>query len=385
MSDGSGSEAGDGQACMHNHWDNIRVKKGIVTLACRYCKQKWKLPHPIPNKCPDFYRGYCPFGPHCPYLHIHRFKSKAKSPDPSNYSPDVIIDATFRDAAQEVLNRHEPNTSPSAIYEEVIIAFAVKQQDLNRSGQSTGSGWGDSSGGSARQPQAVPIAPAAADDDDDFGLTVDIPSAQQQVTTANGLAVGTPASAGRFATTPGTPITRRYVPQMREMDNNPPTSAGGGKHPTSSRGGVSPNSTMPAHLQGAMRGMGPGTPGAYNPYGAPRTPPAGAPQVNFGEMWRNAKPPSNPTTPGGGYRPFQQHANNDQHQQQQQYHQRQHAHHHHHPGSNPTTPGGHPYHYHAPPPPPHQHQHHYPQQQQHQQQNSGDDSNYFYDHQRGSY
>jgi hypothetical protein len=132
-----GSDDGDTNVghCEHNHWDNIRVKKGIVTLACRYCKSKWKLKHPIPMKCPDFYKGYCPLGPHCPYVHIHRFKSKVKSPDAPNYTPGVERDAAFAQCALEVLSKHQqPNqvddmVSPSQHFEEVIIRYAIWQHE----------------------------------------------------------------------------------------------------------------------------------------------------------------------------------------------------------------------------------------------------------------
>eukprot|EP01064_Diplonema_japonicum_P023263 TRINITY_DN336_c6_g1_i1.p1 TRINITY_DN336_c6_g1~~TRINITY_DN336_c6_g1_i1.p1 ORF type:complete len:473 (+),score=118.49 TRINITY_DN336_c6_g1_i1:87-1505(+) len=58
--------------CMHNSWDNVRVKKGLVTLRCRMCQGQWRRPLENLPRCPLF--PSCPEGAACPNLHLHAFK-----------------------------------------------------------------------------------------------------------------------------------------------------------------------------------------------------------------------------------------------------------------------------------------------------------------------
>eukprot|EP00659_Diplonema_papillatum_P015776 gene15776-24096_t len=58
--------------CAHNRWENVRVKKGLVTLRCRECQQQWRQVSGTLNKCPDFPR--CPNASSCEMLHVHSSK-----------------------------------------------------------------------------------------------------------------------------------------------------------------------------------------------------------------------------------------------------------------------------------------------------------------------
>eukprot|EP00659_Diplonema_papillatum_P014092 gene14092-21574_t len=61
--------------CDHNDWDNVRVKKGHLTLRCRVCQKQWKTEPEKIRKCLAFFQGTpCPQGAHCPLPHVHRKK-----------------------------------------------------------------------------------------------------------------------------------------------------------------------------------------------------------------------------------------------------------------------------------------------------------------------
>eukprot|EP01062_Namystynia_karyoxenos_P062284 TRINITY_DN55195_c0_g1_i1.p1 TRINITY_DN55195_c0_g1~~TRINITY_DN55195_c0_g1_i1.p1 ORF type:complete len:981 (+),score=236.38 TRINITY_DN55195_c0_g1_i1:159-2945(+) len=60
--------------CDHNNWDNVRVKKGQITLRCRDCQLQWKTETERIRKCPQFFQGECANGVACPMPHIHRYK-----------------------------------------------------------------------------------------------------------------------------------------------------------------------------------------------------------------------------------------------------------------------------------------------------------------------
>ena len=140
-----------------------------MTLCCRFCNAKWKLPQSVDNKCPDFYRGFCPFGPHCPFLHIHRFNSKTKSPDPPNYGGGIVKDCDFAAVARSILTEEHGKKRPTDVYEEVIVAYALQQQQQKDGGASA----------IVAQQRLVPAgaaqnvgAPDAESLHDDFGLAL---------------------------------------------------------------------------------------------------------------------------------------------------------------------------------------------------------------------
>eukprot|EP01059_Diplonema_ambulator_P021874 TRINITY_DN3636_c0_g1_i1.p1 TRINITY_DN3636_c0_g1~~TRINITY_DN3636_c0_g1_i1.p1 ORF type:complete len:478 (+),score=116.42 TRINITY_DN3636_c0_g1_i1:47-1480(+) len=61
--------------CTHNNWDNVRVKKGHITLRCRVCQEQWKTDTGNVRKCLTFFQtGSCSKGTQCPNPHIHRYK-----------------------------------------------------------------------------------------------------------------------------------------------------------------------------------------------------------------------------------------------------------------------------------------------------------------------
>ncbi|KAJ9461255.1 hypothetical protein DIPPA_22801 [Diplonema papillatum] len=61
--------------CAHNDWDNVRVKKGFITLRCRSCQLQWKTETDKIRKCLAFFQGAsCVKGSLCPNPHVHRYK-----------------------------------------------------------------------------------------------------------------------------------------------------------------------------------------------------------------------------------------------------------------------------------------------------------------------
>eukprot|EP01060_Flectonema_neradi_P033255 TRINITY_DN5520_c0_g2_i1.p1 TRINITY_DN5520_c0_g2~~TRINITY_DN5520_c0_g2_i1.p1 ORF type:complete len:290 (+),score=56.97 TRINITY_DN5520_c0_g2_i1:39-908(+) len=61
--------------CSHNNWDNVRARKGSVTLRCRSCQSQWRVPLHLVRRCPNFDtpRG-CRKTTSCNKLHVHRSK-----------------------------------------------------------------------------------------------------------------------------------------------------------------------------------------------------------------------------------------------------------------------------------------------------------------------
>eukprot|EP01059_Diplonema_ambulator_P033864 TRINITY_DN7299_c0_g1_i2.p1 TRINITY_DN7299_c0_g1~~TRINITY_DN7299_c0_g1_i2.p1 ORF type:complete len:592 (+),score=97.26 TRINITY_DN7299_c0_g1_i2:31-1776(+) len=64
--------------CQHNDWDNMRVKKGLMALRCRECYMQFKMPTDMIVKCFDFFHFTCCPAAGCPFLHIHKYKTKKK-------------------------------------------------------------------------------------------------------------------------------------------------------------------------------------------------------------------------------------------------------------------------------------------------------------------
>eukprot|EP01062_Namystynia_karyoxenos_P002694 TRINITY_DN10955_c0_g2_i1.p1 TRINITY_DN10955_c0_g2~~TRINITY_DN10955_c0_g2_i1.p1 ORF type:complete len:544 (+),score=161.56 TRINITY_DN10955_c0_g2_i1:85-1632(+) len=68
--------------CGHNHWDNVRVKRGWVVLRCRECSAQWRRRPQSVDRCPFFGRANhlgqeCTLGAACPKIHIS-FSRKAR-------------------------------------------------------------------------------------------------------------------------------------------------------------------------------------------------------------------------------------------------------------------------------------------------------------------
>jgi hypothetical protein len=121
MTEGEIEICSDECPCTHNDWDNLRVRKAIVTLLCRVCRSKWKAPHPIEPKCPDFYLGNCPLGASCPLIHIHRIKaSKSEDRMPTPLLPPPARDQTLFNAAKTILSQHPQGTAPSEIMPQIM-------------------------------------------------------------------------------------------------------------------------------------------------------------------------------------------------------------------------------------------------------------------------
>eukprot|EP01060_Flectonema_neradi_P035168 TRINITY_DN638_c0_g1_i1.p1 TRINITY_DN638_c0_g1~~TRINITY_DN638_c0_g1_i1.p1 ORF type:complete len:151 (+),score=25.24 TRINITY_DN638_c0_g1_i1:83-535(+) len=64
--------------CDHNSWDNIRAKRGCMTLRCRVCQQKWKAEAAALRRCRTFAMGSCRTRD-CQKTHIHRFKQSVET------------------------------------------------------------------------------------------------------------------------------------------------------------------------------------------------------------------------------------------------------------------------------------------------------------------
>eukprot|EP01064_Diplonema_japonicum_P036237 TRINITY_DN807_c2_g1_i1.p1 TRINITY_DN807_c2_g1~~TRINITY_DN807_c2_g1_i1.p1 ORF type:complete len:175 (+),score=70.56 TRINITY_DN807_c2_g1_i1:70-525(+) len=62
------------RCCKHNTWDNVRVFKRKMTLRCRVCQEKWRLPVEMvweQLRCSSFDAGSCKKGKKCKQLHIY--------------------------------------------------------------------------------------------------------------------------------------------------------------------------------------------------------------------------------------------------------------------------------------------------------------------------
>eukprot|EP01059_Diplonema_ambulator_P033321 TRINITY_DN6903_c0_g1_i2.p1 TRINITY_DN6903_c0_g1~~TRINITY_DN6903_c0_g1_i2.p1 ORF type:complete len:157 (+),score=31.65 TRINITY_DN6903_c0_g1_i2:124-594(+) len=66
------------KCCDHNHWDNVRVHKLMMTLRCRVCEKQWRAP--VVEvwgrlRCSAYDRGQCPKGTRCLLLHVAQKKA----------------------------------------------------------------------------------------------------------------------------------------------------------------------------------------------------------------------------------------------------------------------------------------------------------------------
>jgi hypothetical protein len=119
--------------CRHNNWDNLRAKNSVVTLCCRDCQSKWKLQFPIRAMCVEFHQCMsCAFGVSCPYLHVHRFKSIVKSPNPVGHVTGAVKDPLWEYCAREVLAHYQQQSGqqvlPSMVIEEVRERYRTMLQ-----------------------------------------------------------------------------------------------------------------------------------------------------------------------------------------------------------------------------------------------------------------
>ena len=83
--------------CLHNDWINVRVKKGLVTLQCQPCGEKWKQPLEKLSKCEAF--PACNRGEACEGLHVslpakQRERAAAKE-------AAALLEAAQREAEEE--------------------------------------------------------------------------------------------------------------------------------------------------------------------------------------------------------------------------------------------------------------------------------------------
>eukprot|EP00755_Sulcionema_specki_P029333 Sspe_Gene.91943::Locus_63612_Transcript_2_2_Confidence_0.500_Length_1404::g.91943::m.91943 len=61
--------------CLHNSWDNVRIKRGWIILRCRICQAQWRQRPSSESRCHDFNTDEgCPQGHKCKLLHVHLFK-----------------------------------------------------------------------------------------------------------------------------------------------------------------------------------------------------------------------------------------------------------------------------------------------------------------------
>jgi hypothetical protein len=114
--------------CQHNNWDNLRAKSSIATLCCRDCSKKWKQRFPIKMLCPEFHmERMCAFGVHCPFLHVHRYKSIEKSPNAVGHVTRATRNAEFANIAIDVLAEN-PNLWPRDVVDQVRLRYIAAQE-----------------------------------------------------------------------------------------------------------------------------------------------------------------------------------------------------------------------------------------------------------------
>jgi len=113
-------------ACRHNAWDNVRVRKGVLTLSCRVCRVKWKINSSI-SKCPAFFNGHCYLGVDCPLLHVHRYKNKDKSPNQGDLTLVSVREGPSAMAPKSTAVPGEEGTPPALGPEKDPIVAAVLQ------------------------------------------------------------------------------------------------------------------------------------------------------------------------------------------------------------------------------------------------------------------
>eukprot|EP01063_Lacrimia_lanifica_P011680 TRINITY_DN183_c0_g1_i12.p1 TRINITY_DN183_c0_g1~~TRINITY_DN183_c0_g1_i12.p1 ORF type:complete len:487 (+),score=128.40 TRINITY_DN183_c0_g1_i12:54-1463(+) len=99
--------------CAHNDWDNVRVKKGFITLRCRQCQAQWKTEMGSVKKCFKFFQGMCRRGAACPLPHIHRYKQSLEKRQ-TIFGENLDEDPPSVPATPDKRRRHKKSPSPAA-------------------------------------------------------------------------------------------------------------------------------------------------------------------------------------------------------------------------------------------------------------------------------
>eukprot|EP01061_Rhynchopus_euleeides_P015235 TRINITY_DN26079_c4_g1_i2.p1 TRINITY_DN26079_c4_g1~~TRINITY_DN26079_c4_g1_i2.p1 ORF type:complete len:596 (+),score=176.69 TRINITY_DN26079_c4_g1_i2:296-2083(+) len=60
--------------CVHNSWDNVRIKRGWLVLRCRLCHGQWRQRPTEIKRCAAFAEGQCDLDMACSELHVHHIK-----------------------------------------------------------------------------------------------------------------------------------------------------------------------------------------------------------------------------------------------------------------------------------------------------------------------
>ena len=111
--------------CVHNSWDNVRVKKGMVTLRCRVCQEQWKRNVADVERCTAF--PDCPMGDACTKVHMHVFKMSLEERQQEH--PDLVaavpaaVAPVVEAARVEVFSRGVPLNWPTAPLVEGVQAW----------------------------------------------------------------------------------------------------------------------------------------------------------------------------------------------------------------------------------------------------------------------
>eukprot|EP01063_Lacrimia_lanifica_P011682 TRINITY_DN183_c0_g1_i5.p1 TRINITY_DN183_c0_g1~~TRINITY_DN183_c0_g1_i5.p1 ORF type:complete len:717 (+),score=192.57 TRINITY_DN183_c0_g1_i5:54-2153(+) len=98
--------------CAHNDWDNVRVKKGFITLRCRQCQAQWKTEMGSVKKCFKFFQGMCRRGAACPLPHIHRYKQSLEKRQ-TIFGENLDEDPPSVPATPDKRRRHKKSPSPA--------------------------------------------------------------------------------------------------------------------------------------------------------------------------------------------------------------------------------------------------------------------------------
>ena len=85
--------------CDHNTWDNVRARKGAVTLRCRTCQSQWRVLLQSVRRCPHFDTGRCNKAGQCAKLHVFRSKQS--------------LNQRVQSFGDQVLNRVPAHVRPS--------------------------------------------------------------------------------------------------------------------------------------------------------------------------------------------------------------------------------------------------------------------------------
>lgn len=161
--------------CAHNNWDNLRAKHSIVTLCCRDCQKKWKQDFPIRNLCAEFHsKLQCAFDVNCPFLHVHRFKSQEKSPNPANHVVGAARDESYVKIAQEVLAEF-PGKYPSDVVSMVNERYALARSTNNMSSLSSNAHDQTANASMATAPASL-VLDTACDDEALFTTSINTPT-----------------------------------------------------------------------------------------------------------------------------------------------------------------------------------------------------------------